>query len=214
MRGFRSIGLALVLLGVALVAFPTWAKVDQAAVGKGTSELGVALSWMQWGGNVKSDGDKGSQTNSHLSGVLNYGYFLTKALELGAEVTYSTQSVEYGGDMSYLGTKNAITLLYDAKFTYNFILKGAPALLPFAAVKVGEFSYHETGMESGGSGLTYGGALGLRYFVSRQGSLDLEFNYDYISPFQIKDKYGTTDVDNASGMTVLVGTSIFIGGKK
>jgi len=214
MKKFRGTVLVLALLASALVAFPTWAKVDQAAVGKGTSELGLAFSWMQQHYTVETGHATGGFTTSTYSSNLAYGYFLTKALELGVNWIYSADWTKWTGDFSGLGTSWILRQLLEGRVTYNFNLKGAPALLPYIAAKGGWFSYHETTQTGGGSGGAYGGAVGLRYFVSRQGALNLEFDYDAISPSNLKYDWGHIHLKNASNMGVFVGTSIFFGGKK
>lgn len=214
MKKFKGTVLVLVLLASVLVAFPGWAKVDQAAVGRGASELGLAFSWMQQHYTVETGGFKGGFNTSTYSGQFNYGYFLTKWLEIGPEYDVSADWVKWTGDFKFLGTSWIIRQLLEARATANLNLKALPTLIPYVAVKGGWFDYHETTMKAGGQGGAFGVAAGLRYFVSRQGALKLEWDYDKIWPSKLKYQGFGIQLKNSENVSVFLGTSIFIGGKK
>jgi len=209
MKRFSGVGLVVVLL-VALVALPAMAKIDKAPVGKGSDEIGGALSVTSTGSAGYYNGTKvaGSETTtSNTLLMLNYGYYLTNAISLGittmANVSTTTPET---GPSSTMGM-----MMYGFRADYNFQLKNSPAILPFVAVNLMAASLNEGQDSFAGAG--YGMAGGLRYFVSRQASVNAELDFN---AFSLSGTNASGDVYTIkeSQVGMLLGMSFFFGGPK
>jgi len=210
MKKFSGVGLVVVLL-VALVALPAMAKIDKAPVGKGSTEVSAALNVTSTNESVKVSGTEvGTSTSSSTMLMLGAGYFLTNAIQLGITTmaNVSTSKPE-GGSSSTTGM-----MFYGLKAAYNFQLKNSPAILPYVAVDLtgASMQSEESGHSFTATGLGYGAAGGLRYFLSRQASVNAELNYN---AFSLSTTVMGTDVTFDEGtFGVFVGLSVFFGGAK
>jgi hypothetical protein len=198
MKQFRGVGLVLILLVVALVALPALAAIDKPPVGKGSAEVGAMVSWQSQ--TQKADVSGAEATTDQTTIVqLNLGYFLTNALQLGVSTMWFGTKPE-DVDMTS-------TFIYDLKLGYNFQLQNAPTILPWVALKVGGEAIQTPGMDTM-SGVSYGGEAGVRYFLSRQASVNAQLDYDAAT-------LTVNDIDvNTNTTSVLLGLSVFFGGAK
>ena len=210
MKKFSGLGLVVVLL-VALVALPAMAKIDKAPVGKGSSEVSANLALA----NTTFSSDESDATfgmNSFTLG-LGYGYFLTNAIQLGVFGSYSmSQMVD--NDPNTEEQDPSSQFFYQGRAAYNFQLKNSPAILPFVALKLGGATFISGDPNADPiQAVSYGMGAGLRYFLSRQASLNAEFDYDAMSA-EVDAGGGDTITFTIATTQVWVGLSVFLGGAK
>jgi len=120
-----------------------------------------------------------------------------------------TTTTPEGGESSTSGM-----MMYGIRAAYNFQLKNSPAILPFVALDVvaAALSENINGENIVFGGIGYGAAGGVRYFVSRQASVNAELDYNV---FSLSGTVQGTDVTvDESSFGVLLGLSVFFGGAK
>ncbi len=146
----------------------------------GMMELGLQGSYTQ----TKID----DEDFKFYLGFVNFGYFFTPQLELGAMGMFA-------GNIN--GETNRIYAGY-ADFRYNFSYDKAQTVVPYLGVQAGIAGMADGTSESA---FAYGALGGVRFFVTERASLNLGVNW-------VRTKIGDNDIDTFTGT---VGLSFFFG---
>ena len=119
-----------------------------------------------------------------------FGYFVTKALQVGGSVTTMTVSAG-GSDAGQTYMEGFV------KYHFNTDEKA----VPYVGAMLGTVTLYAEG--ESGSGMTFGAMAGLKYFVSPDLSINGEYNIRHYSV-----SIASTDID-VTASTAMVGMSYY-----
>lgn len=173
---------ALVLMLV--IAFPHAALAQSEA---GSSELGVSISSQQFE-NIDAD----VTVSTTIINVL-YGYFVTDALEFAGNLNVIENDL---GDAQ--STQTGVEL----QGKYHFLSGPDATFLPYVGLEGGVYGFDD-GLEKL-TGSSYGLMGGAKFFLSKNASVNLEYNY---REMKLEDDSGASY--NANITVLGIGYSVY-----
>jgi opacity protein-like surface antigen len=168
-----------------------------AGIGQGSNEFfGQAQL-----ANTKSTPEGGSSTTTTTAlYTVGYGRFITDPIQLGIShtgVIYSTDNSDSG------------IMIFDGFAKYHFYSKGQ-TVVPYVGIQlgfVGLSSSSSGGSDTSGTGFSYGGMGGIKFFLSENFAVNTELNYRHSSMTITAGNSDYTSTEDA--LTALLGFAIY-----
>jgi len=155
-------------------------------------------------------GVSGSNTSTTTTLYGSFGYFLNKNFQFGiAELLSDTKASVGGGPTIELAISST-----DGFVKWHFILPDNPVLVPWVGGYLGilALTVNSAGSTSTGSGTSYGPAVGIKYFVQENTSINAEYRILF-SSLTITPPSGPSVSATQSDNILLFGLSVYFGGK-
>jgi len=165
---------------------------------KGRGSIGAALSYQS---AVFTVGSYESETNTtSLQGSI--GYFVTDHLEVNFAPVMSASESEAGSSSS-----ESTSYSYFGNLKYNFYQRGSTTV-PFVGLQAGITGYESDGDTD--SAFSYGGMVGVKFFLTEDISLNLELNYLQTT---FEAQYPATQDTEYEVSSFFAGFSYYFGGE-